>query len=215
MLVLTLVLIPLLWNLQVGRFEGAVLVGLLVLYLVLLIPAARKDSAVFAGDEAERIKGQVAPGAAGARALALPLGLVLGGCVGLVIGGQGIVFGATALAAALGVPEIIVGLSVVAVGTSLPELATTLVAAARNEADLAVGNIVGSNIFNVTFVLGGTALVRPFEIPERILSVELPATLFLSLLLVPVALRGRNIHRGEGVLLLLGYLGAWVWILAR
>jgi cation:H+ antiporter len=215
MLVLTLVLIPLLWNLQVGRFEGAVLVGLLVLYLVLLIPAARKDSAVFAGDEAERIKGQVAPGAAGARALALPLGLVLGGCVGLVIGGQGIVFGATALAAALGVPEIIVGLSVVAVGTSLPELATTLVAAARNETDLAVGNIVGSNIFNVTFVLGGTALVRPFEIPERILSVELPATLLLSLLLVPVALRGRNIHRGEGVLLLLGYLGAWVWILAR
>lgn len=214
MIGVTLLLIPLLWNQELGRLEGGILAGVLILYLVLLIPSARKEVAVFEGDATEKIRGQIAPGAAGLRPIAIPLGFVGAGCVGLVAGGQGIVFGATTLAAAFGVPELIVGLSIVAVGTSLPELATTLVAAARNEADLAVGNIVGSNIFNVTFVLGGTALIQPFSVPERVLAIEFPATLVLSLLLIPVALMARDINRREGILLLAGYAAAWVWILA-
>jgi cation:H+ antiporter len=215
MLGVTLLLVPLLWNGGLGRVEGGVLAAVLVLYIALMIPAARRESTIFEGEVGGGVRETGGRRFSGARSVLMPLGLVVAGCVGLVVGGQGIVFGATNVAAALGVPELIVGLSVVAVGTSLPELATTLVAAARNEADLAVGNIVGSNIFNVTFVLGGTALVRPFEIPERILQVEYPVTLAMSLLLIPVAFRGRDITRREGVLLLLAYAGAWGWILMR
>jgi cation:H+ antiporter len=215
MLGITLVALPVLWNLQVGRVEGLILALLLVVYLGFLVPEAREEGAQLLGEAGDKLKAQATPiRDAGLRAVARPLLLVLGGIVGLIAGGQGIVFGATALATAMGVSELLIGLSVVAVGTSLPELATTVVAAARNQADLAVGNVVGSNIFNLTFVLGGTGLLHPIPIQPRVLGVEYVATLAMSLLLIPVAL-GRSIRRREGVLLLLAYLGAWAFILSR
>jgi cation:H+ antiporter len=211
MLGVSFLAIPLLWNLEMGRVEGGILASVLLVYLLLLLPAMREEGVERAVPTPPAVGLDVQEG--GLRLLMAPMGMVALGVGGLVLGGQGIVLGASDLAARMGVPELVVGLSVVAVGTSLPELATTVLAAARKEADLAVGNIVGSNIFNLTFVLGGTALFYPFQIPARILAVELPATLILSLLLLPLAWTGFNLGRKEGVLLLAAYAGAWFWIL--
>ncbi len=214
MLGVTVAVFPLLWNLQVGRLEGTLLAATLFVYLAFLVPKARMEGAEELGEVAPKLEGQVPRvREAGVRILAVPLLLVVGGSAVLVVGGQGVIHGATVVAMEMGVSELVVGLSILAVGTSLPELAATLVAAAREEADLAVGNIVGSNIFNLTFVLGGTALVSPLQIPARILSVEFPATFLLSVLLLPVAISARRISRKEGVMLLAAYAGCWVWIL--
>lgn len=214
MLGITVAVFPLLWNLQVGRLEGTLLAATLLIYLGFLVPKARTEGAEVLGEAAPKLEGQIPRvSEAGARILAVPLLLVVGGSAVLVAGGQGVIHGATAVAMEMGVSELVVGLSILAVGTSLPELAATLVAAAREEADLAVGNIVGSNIFNLTFVLGGTALVSPLQIPARILTVEFPATFLLSVLLLPVAISARRISRKEGVMLLAAYAGCWVWIL--
>jgi cation:H+ antiporter len=215
MLGITLLVIPIFWNLQVGRMEGFVLVLFLLVYLGFLVPDAREEGQQLLGEAGTRLQEQATPlRDAGLRALGRPLFLVLGGIVGLILGGQGIVHGATSLATSLGVSELLIGLSVVAIGTSLPELATTVVAAARDQADLAVGNVVGSNIFNLTFVLGGTGLLHPIPLQPRVLAVEYVATLILSLLLLPVVM-GRAIRRREGFLLVLAYLAAWAFILSR
>ncbi len=138
--------------------------------------------------------------------------LVAGGIVALVVGARLTVDGAVGLARALGVSEVIVGLTVVAVGTSLPELAATVVAALRRQADLAVGNVVGSNIFNLLLVGGVCATLRPIPLPEDGLQ-DLLVTFCLSLLLWAVAAtRGQQIIRAEGGLLLLVYL---VYVLQR
>ena len=105
-----------------------------------------------------------------------------------------------------------VGLTIVAVGTSLPELVTSIVAAARRQTDIAVGNIVGSNIFNLTAVLGASALVRELTVDPSILARQLPAVFVLSLLVLPVAASARRVRRSEGVLLLAAYFGFMFWI---
>jgi len=225
MLAITLVVLPLLWNLRMGRVEGAILAGTLFVYLYFLVRMARQEGRIPvvpapAGAAPPRGRARRPPQARGGwgrgeglRGLATPIALVVGGTLGLVAGGRGIVMGAVTIASEMGVPEVIVGLSVVAVGTSLPELATTAIAAIRREADLAVGNVVGSNIFNFTFVLGGTALVHPIEVDPVLLRVEYPAVLILSFFLLPLAVTRRNLDRWEGLLLLFLYGGAWVWIL--
>ena len=134
------------------------------------------------------------------------LALVAAGIVALLVGAQLTVDGAVGLARALGVSEVVIGLTVIAVGTSLPELAASVVAALRHQADIAVGNVVGSNIFNLLLVGGVCATVRPIPIPAGGLA-DLGVALGLSLLLWAVAAtRGQQIIRVEGALLLLVYL---------
>ena len=133
------------------------------------------------------------------------LGALLG--LGLLVGGaQLLVSGATLLARSFGVPELVIGLTLVAVGTSLPELATAGVAALRRESDIALGNVVGSNIFNVLFILGATALVRPIHIAYRAVALNLWLMVGLSLLLLPLLLTGLRLGRREGGLLLVLYV---------
>lgn len=141
------------------------------------------------------------------------LALVAVGSLLLLGGAHGIVEGALILAAELGLPEVVVGLSAVAVGTSLPELATTVVAALKGRSALAMGNIVGSNVFNLTAVLGGTAVVFPVSVSEGIVVGEYAVTLALTLLLVPLVLTRRRVTRWEGVVLLAAYGLAWAWVL--
>lgn len=215
----TLVAFLLLWNLQVGRIEGLVFALVLLLYLGVLFRewSGGREGATMglpSGGGASPAGSPAHEEERGRRGVWWQALRIAAGVVGLVIGGQLIVVGGTDLATGLGVSELVIGLSVVAVGTSLPELATTVVAAARKETDLAVGNIVGSNIFNLTFVLGGTALIQPMAVAERILTVEYPAVLLMSLLLVPLALHRRELGRMKGALLLIAYAGAWVWIQA-
>lgn len=141
--------------------------------------------------------------------LALYLGL---GLIGLPLGANLLVAGAVDIAATLGVSDVIIGLTIVAVGTSLPELATTLMAAIRREGGVALGNILGSNIFNLLFILGVAGVVGPMTVPEAMLRLDLWVMMGAALVLAPFIWTGRAIGRVMGALLLLGY-GGYIWLL--
>ncbi len=127
-------------------------------------------------------------------------------------GGWLLVEGATDLARAFGVSETVIGLTVVAVGTSLPELVTSVVAALRRQADVAFGNIIGSNIYNVLGIGGVTGLVAPVAIPPEIASFDLPIMVGITALMLVFAFTGRAIVRWEGAALIAGY-GAYLYFL--
>lgn len=129
----------------------------------------------------------------------------------MILGSQLFVDGATALAKSWGVSDAVIGLTVVAAGTSLPELATSVVAAFRKQSDIAIGNVVGSNIFNILCILGVTATVSPIS-SSGIGLLDAGAMLFLGLLLLPFALTGRKISRPEGAVFL-GVYGVYLFML--
>ncbi|MFU8820271.1 MAG: calcium/sodium antiporter [Gammaproteobacteria bacterium] len=144
---------------------------------------------------------------------ALDMLLIGAGLVALVLGGAAFVRGGVSLAEALGISPAVIALTVIAVGTSLPELATSIVAALKGDADIAVGNVVGSNFFNILAVLGITAVIRPLE-RGAITMVDLTVMLMFALVLVPLILVRQRIGRPEGLALLIGYV-AYVGWLAR
>ena len=117
------------------------------------------------------------------------------------------------LAAGLGVSEAVIGVTIVAVGTSLPELATSVIAARKGESDVAFGNVVGSNIFNILGILGVTALVHPLEVPPEIIRLDIWVMAAATLLMILAAVSGWRITRREGVVMLAGY-GVYVGWLA-
>jgi cation:H+ antiporter len=137
--------------------------------------------------------------------------LVLIGLCGLVGGAEMMVRGAVEVARTLGVSELMIGLTVVAVGTSLPELASTIAAAARGQSDIALGNVIGSNIFNVLLILGTTAFVCPLRVSDAILMQEIPVMALFTLLLFPCLANGLRVKRWEGGILLLAYAGFVTW----
>ncbi|MCB4822729.1 calcium/sodium antiporter [Roseicella sp. GB24] len=201
---------------QLGRpVGGAFLLGLL-LYLLLSWRQERQEGAshgaayakseAFEGAHPHGLRGAV-PQAAG---LALPLSLALGGLVLVVLGGRLLVDGAVALARVLAIPEAVIGLTIVAIGTSMPELVTSLVAAFRRQGEVAFGNLLGSNIYNVLGIGGATALIAPTPVPAEILALDIWVMLGASLLLLLVARTGWRVGRREGVLLFAGYLG-YLW----
>jgi cation:H+ antiporter len=137
-------------------------------------------------------------------------GLVIAGLVLLVTGSNFLVEGAVALARALGLSELVIGLTVIAIGTSLPELATSILAAIRGERDIAVGNIVGSNLFNLLCVLGLASLVSPtlIKVSDAALAFDFPVMIGVALACLPIFFAGYCIRRWEG-LLFLGYYIAY------
>jgi len=138
--------------------------------------------------------------------LAVSVPAILAGGVGLKYGSDFLVQGAEAIALALGASETLVGLTVVAVGTSLPELATSVVAAARGQPDISIGNVVGSNVFNSLLVLGAAGLVHPAAFNFRARWIDGPVMLGFSVVLVGMMITGRRVSRIEGVVLLAGYV---------
>lgn len=188
-----------------STLDGLLLVSLLLAYIGAMVLAVRNGRAALQGEAAEAA--EKAP-----RALWIDLLCLVGGLVGLVISADWLVSGAVSLARALGVSELVIGLTIVSLGTSLPELATSLMAAIKGERDIAVGNIVGSNIFNLLSVLGLTALIAPvgLTISTQALSMDFPVMVAVALLCVPIFLIGRQIGRIDGtvmLLLLVCYLG--------
>jgi cation:H+ antiporter len=132
----------------------------------------------------------------------------------LIVGGDLTVRGATKLAQAMGVSEALIGLTIVAVGTSLPELATCIAAVRRRQPDLVIGNIVGSNLYNLLFVLGLSATITPVSIPSGS-EWDLVVMIAFSLLLLPLAASQKTISRIEGAVLLIGYVGYVAWLAMR
>lgn len=141
--------------------------------------------------------------------------LVVGGLALLVVGSRVFVISALALARAAGMSELLMGLTIVSAGTSLPELVTSVVAGTRGNPDIAVGNIIGSNIFNVFGILGISAIVRPQTLSPQILALDVPVMVLATLALVPMIRSGGKISRLEGLLLLLGYGGYLAVLLFR
>ncbi|MDO5648938.1 calcium/sodium antiporter [Paracoccus sp. (in: a-proteobacteria)] len=140
------------------------------------------------------------------------IGWLAAGLVLLPVGANLLVQGATNIARDFGISEVVIGLTLVAVGTSLPELAATVAAALKRQSDIALGNVVGSNIFNILFILGVTGLIKPLPIPDQMLRLDLWVMLGAGLILAPFLFRGVTIGRAAGAALLAGYAG-YVWVL--
>lgn len=143
--------------------------------------------------------------------LALNSGMVLGGLAALVYGGRLTVDSAVHIAEALQVPKVVIGLTIIAVGTSLPELVTSVMATWRGQTDLAVGNVVGSNIFNLLFINGVSAVVTPIPIPAGGIA-DLVVMVLLSFILLPLAIsHQKKIIGSEGIFLIVLYFGYILW----
>ncbi|GAA1188030.1 calcium/sodium antiporter [Nesterenkonia xinjiangensis] len=199
--------------------DGVLLLVLLVAYLVALLLYARRqqvhgaapqvDVAAEDGEDDDGGPGELvrALRATTLRSVLTDLVLVAVGVALLVGGARMLVSGATDIAEAFGVSELIIGLTVVAIGTSLPELATSIIAALRGDREMAVGNLVGSNIFNIGAVIGVTAVIAPqgIAIDPAAIHFDLPVMLATALVLLPLAFTGQSIGRWEGALLVALY----------
>lgn len=189
----------------VGRVEGLLLVGGIVAYTAMNLVLARRQ----AGTVAEDPSG--APVQSASRHWGIDLASIVAGLGLLVLGSSLLVDNSVALAKAFGVGEAVIALTIVAAGTSMPELATSVVAAVRKQPDIAVGNVVGSNIFNVLGILGVGSIVSPLRAPGVSTSDQVVMIAF-TLLLIPLLYTGRVLHRVEGGALLLLY-GVYLFLL--
>lgn len=213
---LALALLAFVWPLD--RIVGAVFVAALALYIY---SAFRQEAAAAPDHGALHDKAIATEGVDDALVpdpaergggLAWPIATALAGLAIVVAGGALLVDGATTLARAIGISETVIGLTVVAVGTSLPELVTSVVAALRRQTDVAFGNIVGSNIYNVLGIAGVTGLVAPVAIPRDVATFDLPVMVGVTIVMLVFAATGRRITRLEGGLLLAGY-GTYLFFL--
>lgn len=196
---------------SLGRLDGALLFAGIVAYNVLLVRQSRRQSAALRADAAGAVD-QVETGDAGrGGGMLVQIGLVVAGLALLVLGSRWLVDGAVEIAAAFGVSELVIGLTIVAAGTSLPEVATSIIASLRGERDIAVGNVVGSNIYNILAILGLSALAAPDGLPvaPSLIRFDLPITIAVALACLPIFVTGHRIARWEGALFL-GYYVAYV-----
>lgn len=201
--------------LPMSRLVGIAAVALLIGYIWFVIQQERTSADGGAIHEKSAALAEADPGIApprGEGGLLLPLIVALVGLVLIVFGGSLLVNGAVAIARSFGVSETVIGLTIVAVGTSMPELVTSVIAALKRHGDVAFGNIVGSNIYNILGIGGATALIAPSNVPQEIVQFDAPVMLGVSLLLVIFAATGLRIGRREGAFLLAGY-AAYGWML--
>jgi len=183
------------------RWHGLIMVTVLFGFLIWCYVSGRRQVRDGDGELGMEIDGIAIRPRGGLAAV----GFILAGLVGLGIGARLLVDGAVGMAQAAGVSEAVVGLTVVALGTSLPELATSLVAAVRRHGDVAIGNVVGSNMFNLLGIMGVTALVRPVPVPPEFLVFDFWVMLAAAILLLPFAASGRSINRVVGGALAAAY----------
>lgn len=190
---------------EVGRLDGGLLVVTGILYTAFVVRLGRRGGAV----PAAAINAPADP--AGGVSWKTDLVLIAAGLAALVLGARWLVDGAVAAARALGVSELVIGLTVVAIGTSLPELATSLLAVVRGERDLAVGNVVGSCLYNLVLVLGVGALATPGGVPvaRAAVAFDLPVMLATAVACLPIFFVNYTISRWEGWVLL-GYYAAYL-----
>ena len=205
---------------RIGRLDGGLFVAILIVYLVWTVRSAVGDQ-----DSDEDHDG-VADAAALASEYSSALGrekirgsslwrdllCVVGGLALLVVGAQSLVTAATDIARALDISELVIGLTVVAVGTSLPEIATSVVAAARGQRDMAVGNAIGSNLFNILAVLGITGVVSPVIVSSGARGFDLPFMLAVAVACLPIFADGFILRRWQGAVFLSYYVAYLVWL---
>ena len=186
----------------VGRIEGLLLFAGIVVYTVYLVRKSRAE------ERDARVATEVEPPRLGAMGILRNVALIVGGLALLVIGSDWLVDGAIEVARYFGLSETVIGLTLVAGGTSLPEVATSVLAGLRGQRDIAVGNVVGSNLFNLLSVLGLSAIVAPggLAVPASILAFDLPVMVATAVACLPIFFTGSRIARWEGALFLAYYV---------
>ena len=190
------------WNGVIGFVDGALFLAALVAYTGFLVVQARRQTAATREEYRAEYGQDAARGG-----VSLQVALVVAGLVLLVLGSRWLVGAAVFFAQAAGVSEIVIGLTIVAAGTSLPEVATSITAAVKGERDIAVGNVVGSNTFNILGCLGLSALVSPAGLPvaPSVLSFDLWVMIAVAIACLPVFITGHLVARWEGAVFVLTY----------
>ncbi|KAF0098495.1 MAG: inner membrane protein [bacterium] len=212
----------LLWALaadgEIARWEGVLLAALVVGYTVLLIRQSRRETAAAQAEvDAEYAEAFTPASGAWQSHWGVQALLILAGLALLVLGAGWLVEAAVTFARYLGVSEMVIGLTIVAAGTSLPEVATSVMAAIRGERDIAVGNVVGSNIFNILAVLGISASVAPagLSVAPAMLAFDIPIMVAVAVACLPVFFTGALVARWEGALFMLLYTAYTVYLILR
>jgi cation:H+ antiporter len=192
---------------RIGALDGLLLVGGLIAYTVFVIRRSRREAAAVQAEYAKEF------GYAAARwlvRLPVQIACVIGGLGLLVLGATWLVDSAVSVARALGISDAVIGLTIVAAGTSLPELATSVVAAMRGERDIAVGNVVGSSVFNLLGILGIAALVTPggLSVAPALVNFDIPVMIAVAFACLPIFATRHRIARWEGAVFL-GYYAVY------
>jgi cation:H+ antiporter len=212
----SLLLFALAWDGRLSRYDAALMFGLMLAYTVFLIWQSRRESKALAAESTAESSTEIASGKRtwdshwGVQVLLIAAGLAL-----LVLGADWLVTAAITFAKQLGVSELVIGLTIVAAGTSMPEVATSIVAALRGERDIAVGNVVGSNTFNILGVLGLSGMVSPegLSVAQSLLSFDMPVMIAVALACLPVFFTGNLIARWEGGVFLAYYAAYTTYLL--
>ena len=196
---------------EFSRLAGVAFLAAIISYIVFAFISERRhpDSALAEQHVADAAKVQ------GPQAIWLDIVMAIGGLALLVFGAKFLVTGSINIAADLGISETIIGLTVVAIGTSLPELVTSIMAAVRGKSALALGNVVGSNIYNLFGILGTTAAIKPVAAPAEIVAFDNWVMLGATLLMIFFAMTGKRLSRAEGVLLAVCYVAYVGWLVAK
>ncbi len=197
---------------RIGLFDGLLLTTGIVAYTVFAVRQSRQESLAIQEEYAQEFGSPAKPWL---ERLPVQIALILVGLALLVLGATWMVDSAVAIARALGVSEVVIGLTIVAAGTSLPELATSLVAALRGERDIAVGNVIGSSLFNLLAIAGIAALVTPggLDVAGSMIRFDLPVMIAVALACLPIFATGHRIARWEGALFLTYYVAYVLYLI--
>jgi cation:H+ antiporter len=201
---------------KISRIDGVILFAAVLAYTFFLIRQSRRESSALVTEQYVAEVG--AAGAQNGSALMQYLkdgAMILGGLALLVLGAQWLVDSAVQIAQYLGMSELVIGLTIVAAGTSMPELATSVIASLRGERDIAVGNVVGSNIFNLLAVLGLSSIVAPdgVQVADAALAFDIPVMVGVALICLPIFFTGFLISRLNGALFLFYYVAYTAYLL--
>ena len=204
-------------GMTLGHIDGIIFLVLFVGYLLWMIQSAKKARAAVLSDPAQ--SGQLEQTEFVEENIAIlptwkSLVFIIGGMIAIKFGGDFVVNGASSIASSMGLSQTLIGLTIVAMGTSLPELVTSLVAAKKGEVDMALGNVIGSDIFNILFVLGIATVISPISfLMENVIDIIL--LIIMSVIVLAFAWTRQQINRKEGILMLLMYAAYMVYICVR
>ncbi len=204
-------------GMTLGHIDGIIFLVLFVGYLLWMIQSAKKARAAVLSDPGQ--SGQIEQAEFVEENIAIlptwkSLIFIIGGMIAIKFGGDFVVDGASSIASSMGLSQTLIGLTIVAMGTSLPELVTSLVASKKGEVDMALGNVIGSDIFNILFVLGIATVISPISfLMENVIDIIL--LIIMSLIVLAFAWTRQQINRKEGILMLLMYAAYMVYICVR
>jgi cation:H+ antiporter len=213
MIVVSFLMVIMGYDGNIGRIEGLLLVAIGVAYTIFIIKKSYQDNKAANNNEGSEQTSESK--SSGIGNLPVNLGFIIVGLVMLVFGSRFLVDSAITIAGAMGVSQLIIGLTIIAAGTSLPEVATSIMASIRGERDIAVGNVVGSNIFNILFVLGLSSIVAPngLSVTPSIMGFDLPVMIAVAIACLPIFFTGNLIARWEGFVFLGYYLAYTLYLI--